>query len=177
MSAFDPARYGPTLAPLLSPRLMPLDAGRPDAAMRAAVAALDDRAFGRPVVARAAAAACRAGLYLLHDCLDEAHTLSQDLSTAEGSFWHAIMHRREPDYPNAKYWFRRVGEHPIFRALAGDAAELGYLGTGMDWEPFVFVDHCEELCGKGGEEETLRRVQRAEWELLFEYCFRRAVGA
>jgi hypothetical protein len=81
-------------------------------------------------------------------------------------------------FSNSKYWFRRVGAHPVFRELARAAAEIGYLGTGTDWDPLVFVDHCEELAGRGGAaEDDLRRVQRAEWELLFDHCFRQAVGA
>ena len=82
------------------------------------------------------------------------------------------------DFSNSKYWLRHVGAHPVFRELAREAAELGYPGVGMDWDPFVFVDRCEELIDRGGAgEEGLRRVQRAEWELLFDYCFRKAVGA
>src|SRR5258706_16358356 len=36
-----------------------------------------------------------AGLWLWHDWLDESHQISQSLHSATGSFWHAIMHRRE----------------------------------------------------------------------------------
>src|SRR3954468_18303870 len=115
--------------------LAPLGPGVPDESVRPALAALGEEV----------PAACRAGLWLAFDFLDESHRISQDLRTTEGSYWHAIMHRREPDASNSKYWWRRVGHHPVFRELAGDAAELGYLGTGMDWDPFVFVDHCEEL--------------------------------
>jgi hypothetical protein len=79
---------------------------------------------------------------------------------------------------NGKHRFRRVGDHPVFHELARATAEIGYEGTGMGWDPFVFVDHCEELIGRGGaEEENLRRAQRSEWELLFDQCFRKAVGA
>src|SRR5437899_244778 len=50
----------------------------------------------------------RSAALLWHDYLDESHTISQNIPGADGGFLHGIMHRREPDYPNAKYWFRRV---------------------------------------------------------------------
>jgi hypothetical protein len=28
-------------------------------------------------------------------------------------FWHAIMHRREPDAANSKHWWRQVGTLPV----------------------------------------------------------------
>ena len=71
---------------------------------------------------------CLAGLWLLYDFLDESHTISQSLDTLEGSYWHGIMHRREPDYENAKYWFRRVPVHPIHAELAAGGAGTGPSG-------------------------------------------------
>ena len=68
--------------------------------------------------------ACIAGLWLLWDYLDESHHVSQSLETPEGSYWHGIMHWREPDYGNSKYWFRRVGQHAIFPQLAVQARQL-----------------------------------------------------
>ena len=95
-----------------------------------------------------------AGLWLLHNFLDESHKLSQDIETPTGSYWHGLMHRREPDYGNAKYWFRRVGEPPLFpqlRAagleLLGDEKGLDHyrkpLESGKTWDPFRMVDWCE----------------------------------
>ncbi len=131
------------------------------------------------------AAACVAGLWLLHDFHDESHNISQDLETVEGSYWHGILHRREPDYWNAKYWFRRVPGHPIFGALAKQAETLTreagtpagseYLLTQKTWDPHRFVDLCESAA-RGPDALALlcRKIQQAEWRLLFAYCWERA---
>ena len=155
--AFDPQAFGPAIAALLVPeRLMEVGPGSPNLAMRPALAAVK------------ANPACRSALWLLHDFLDESHTISQELDTAEGRFWHAIMHRREPDASNSKYWWRRVGSHPVLKQLAAEAATLGYTYT----KPFDFVDFCERVRGTGTpEEELARRVQILEWRLLFDACF------
>src|SRR4051812_23078703 len=46
----------------------------------------------------------RAALWLLFDYMKESHDLSQNIPTPSGSYWHGILHRREPDPPNARYW-------------------------------------------------------------------------
>ena len=110
-----------------------------------------------------------AGLWLYFSCLDEAHTLAQAVETPDGSFWHGIMHRQEPDAGNAAYWFRRVGQHAIFPELRAAAAALGYA-----WDPLVFIEDCEEARREPGSDRELlmRRVQLAEWQLLFGHCCR-----
>src|SRR3954447_7892804 len=67
---------------------------------------------GETVVRPDDARAMLSGLWLYFDWLDESHRISQDLPSATGSFWHAIMHRREGDFSNSKYWYARCQGHP-----------------------------------------------------------------
>lgn len=154
----DPSAYGPAVATLLVPRVPELGPGTPNVAVRDLLARLD------------VTPACAAGLWLYHDYLDESHTISQDLHTPEGSFWHAIMHRREPDASNSKYWWRQVGPHPVLEQLVQGAPALGYAYT----TPSAFVDFCERVRGSGSvDEELAKQVQVLEWQLLFEWCWRK----
>ncbi len=122
-----------------------------------------------------------AGLYLYFSCWDEAHEVAQGVGTREGSYWHGIVHRQEPDAGNSAYWFRRVGAHPVFAALRAEAERLAAAsGAGISfaapWDPFAFIDLCEEARRQPGSalENLALEVQRAEWQLLFDYCARPA---
>ncbi|MEJ7593047.1 MAG: hypothetical protein WKF77_15990 [Planctomycetaceae bacterium] len=70
------------------------------------------------------------GVLLLWDFLHESHEISQTMegrgTPRTADYWHAIMHRREPDAGNASYWFRRVGSHPAFDRLQVNI-EAGWL--------------------------------------------------
>jgi hypothetical protein len=109
-------------------------------------------------------------LFLYFSYLDDAHNIFQTVPQAEGSYWHAIMHRMEGDAGNAGYWFHRVGRHPVFPALRSEAAQLGYSPLeGRDWDPFAFIRFCGSA-RKPDETDLAKRVQLAEWQLLFDYC-------
>lgn len=197
MFKFDPSAYGPAVARLLSDRRPPeLGPGSPRSAARADLQRLtrEDLAAGRPVpeaqmLDAQMLDACLAGLWLYHDFLDESHALSQSIDTRSGSYWHGILHRREPDYGNAKYWFRQVGRHPIFPTLSAAVLELlpdrplprdaAWLDAGDAWDPFRFVDLCERAAKSGPQElvQLCRAVALVEWELLFDYCYQQGVGA
>lgn len=173
MSTLDLAAYPPAVAELLRRLpLAPLGPGKPDRSVKDQLEALTEASIvGSKAADAGMVAACRAGLWLAFDYLDESHTISQGLPTAEGSFWHAIMHRREPDAWNSKYWWRRVGSHPVLRQLREQTPALGYAYT----TPDDFVDFCERVRGSGtADETTARQVQRLEWQLLFAWCWERA---
>jgi hypothetical protein len=116
------------------------------------------------------------GLLLLAGCWDESHELSQNIASPEGSYWHGIAHRIEPDSSNSAYWFRRVGEHPIFRELHRRASDILERGAPWQlkpaWDPFLFIEWCNEARQAPGsdKESVALKIQRAEWELLFEWC-------
>ena len=115
--------------------------------------------------------AVKAGLWLYVDELDRSHAFSQDLHTPTGSFWHAIMHRREGDFPNAKYWYRKAGAHPAMNNidLAGGGSASGSAMAGYD--PAAFVDRVARANARcESDSPDLVALQHHEWRALFEWC-------
>jgi hypothetical protein len=177
------------LAALLNgARLSELGPGVAAPGERAALASLsvEELVAPRQLRSREMALACLAGLWLRYDFLDESHRISQDIENPTGSFWHGILHRREGDFSNAKYWFRRVGQHAVYEPLAAAARDLARqsqvpaaapLLETPDWDPLGFVDLCQQaLDGPPPLRQLCRQVQQREWELLFDYCYREAIG-
>lgn len=188
MSTQEP--YGPVFAEVLAEeRLSPLGPGQPNEKARAALQSLTvESAFaGQTVVDARMASATIAGAWMYHDYLDEAHRIVQNIPTPTGSYWHAIMHRRETDFSNSKYWFRKVGDHPVFAAVHTAATKCmrevdpreaaPSLLTSSGWDPMAFVDLCEAcLRGRSPSETVARRIQQSEWASLFDFSYRKAIG-
>jgi len=128
---FDATAYGPRVAGIMAldgngERLMPLASGRCSSAEALAriQTAAPEELFPHSRQPQAAVS----GLYLYFSCIDQAHELAQSIHTPEGSYWHGIVHRQEPDPDNARYWFRSLESHPIFPELARAAQTLGLPG-------------------------------------------------
>lgn len=185
--SYDPQKYGALLADLLNLKEPPsLGPGKPSMFNRIRVvgATLESLFMGITIKDFAMARCCHAGVMLMHDFLEESHQLSQHVENSSGFYWHALMHRREPDPGNAKYWFKEVGDHPIYEPLQQISLRLSAaspkcpLASAPIWDPVLFVDFCEAHRDKGTSEEMLaRRLQIAEMRLLFDFCFSQATQA
>jgi hypothetical protein len=156
-------------------------------AMKTLDGATGELMLASPVKDMEEARSMLAGLWLWHDWLDPSHTISQSINTPTGSFWHAIMHRREGDFGNSKYWYARCEGHPVFTALAANAAaflnplpaDISYLRlTHNGWNASAFVDLVETVHNHPNDprRETVVGLQQLEWRMLFDSCTRRAAG-
>ena len=149
----------------------------------------DGRALKDPSLANAV----KSGLLLWNDALDDSHNISQGVGSKTGSYWHGIMHRREPDYSNSKYWFARVGNHPVFPTLrvrilntleagSNQPAQLARYAEAIkqndNWDAPQFIDWCQDAAGHSDDEvvEFLQTVQVEEIKLLLEYSCRNALS-
>ena len=139
------------------------------------------------ISSRPDAKAVKAGLLCIHDYLEESHQYSQSVQHdgrhRAGDYWHHIMHRREPDYSNAKYWSRAVGHHPLLNELPDVIAPLFAQfedNQVLDWQtPLVssgkwslneFVDCCAESAASGNPSLNTfaRQSQWIEMQLLLQ---------
>jgi hypothetical protein len=171
---FDSRAYGPAVAEILALdgngcRLMPLAQAK--CSSPGALQALQTSSAVELFPEAHSADAALAGLYFYFNCWHEAHECAQAIRSRDGAYWHAIVHRQEPDGWNSSYWFRQVGAHPVFPQLRDRAAELG-VDFGPKWEPDAFIDFCEQARTAEGSdlERQAMEIQSAEWQLLFDYC-------
>ena len=174
------------------PSLVPEDVWNSELSEGIVSASPEELLKGQTVKDETYAGAIKSGLLLWNDDLNDSHDISQGLSNHTGSYWHGIMHRREPDYSNAKYWFGRVGTHPIypelrdcalsiFKETADPSAALSDIGDKIEsnehWDPYQFIDWCAaaEKDLSSDVAQFLQQVQVEEIKLLLAYSYRNAI--
>lgn len=158
---FDPADP-PDLGP--GPRNGRLSVAEVDAGLKRAFAVTAPGTDGREAI--------RALALLWHDHHDAAHSLVQDASGGVGAYIHGMLHRREPDFWNAKYWFRRVLGLPFLAPLGAKVALIGgadSLAPNGVFDASRFVDAVE---AGTLDSETLKRVQVAEFHAVVAHLSR-----
>lgn len=147
------------------------------------------------------AAAALAGLHLWNDNFTGSHNLCQGIDTPTGSYWHGLCHRREghrgeglqSNLGNAKYWFRRVGEHPAFEPVYRSALTvLEQSGTGFrwateaasqlhalhHWDPSRVIDwfgQCDAGVLSPQTQALLEEIQWREIDILVDWCVEKAL--
>jgi hypothetical protein len=145
------------------------------------------RLCAKPVTDATEADCLVGALWLWHDDLETSHGIFQDADTPTGSLWHAILHRREGDFGNAKYWYARAGRHPSLPVLAAQASPmlaelpadkllLRLLPMNGGFDGAALVDLVSRV--HQSPEDPLYRtavsLQQLEWRVLFEMGVRAA---
>lgn len=100
-----------------------------------------------------------AGIWLYVDDLDRSHRASQSDGSREAAMWHSIMHRREGDFSNSRYWLRQASGLLAFEEVEG-------------YDPARMIHQAEQAAGQSPPE--LVELQRREWVALFRWCALRA---
>jgi hypothetical protein len=137
----------------------------------------------------------KTAVWLRFGFLDEAHQICQSREgRPSADLAHAIVHRRDGDFSNSKYWFDRVSSteegrrsidelrsavddlarsplanDAVFAAAwsASNAAIRAIVGARFD--PKAFVDVCARAAKSSPETVRAGRlIQHLEWSLLFE---------
>jgi hypothetical protein len=169
------------------PPLVQQSPPRPMLALAISNAGLSALFPSSPALARLA---LRAGLCQILDFWDASHEAAQEADDRGerdfSAYWHGIAHRREPDASNASYWFRRVGRHGLFPALARSASALleGPTGASMAervikggaWDPFGFIEVCTRAKAGSADAALARRLQRLEMLSLLDMTCQAALG-
>jgi hypothetical protein len=114
-------------------------------------------------------------LYALDD-LEGCHAFFQNTASDLVGYWRGMIHRREADFDNARSWFRRAGLQPFFGALHSRASEISAdMAKQQSWDPYLFTGRCEQhRFGEDSETRDLLRLQRAEFDVVFDYSWRQA---
>jgi hypothetical protein len=133
------------------------------------------------------AQAWKAALHLWNDSLDAAHELVEHMDTPTGTALHGIMHRRERDFDNAKYWLRLAGDHPAFHSLQSRTASFlqqqifpagplrdvfSNMATQGSWNPYLFISAIaiqENRIGDDAARALLENIQQLELEAVIRY--------
>lgn len=180
----DPSLWGPEAKRIVDlSNLPPIGPDGPTPNKQIPPATLQQKLFAHtPTNNSLAQLAFTAGILLWQNELEASHEVSQNLHQCEGSFWHGIMHRREPDYSNAKYWFAKVGKHPVYEELLSwtqtNLPETAtWLGLSQTWDANLLVDGCRQAAKTSHQHHaSLQLICAAEALLLLDHCYQQATN-
>jgi hypothetical protein len=120
----------------------------------------------------------RAGLLYAVDAMDESYRIARQITDDTAVYLCGMSHRREGDFFNARSCFRRVGTHPVFELLHSRASAVSVdVAKQWAWDPYLFVGMCEqEKFGDNKHSSELIKLQRIEFETMFDYVWRKSLA-
>lgn len=133
------------------------------------------------------ARAWKASLHLWNDNLSAAHDIVEHMNTPTGAALHGIVHRREGDFDNARYWFRMAGDHPAFHGLQSRAVSFlqgqrtvpgplkdvfVQIAAQGSWNPYLFIGAIaiqNNQIGEPSSQDVLEQLQQLELESFMRF--------
>ena len=142
--------------------------------------AMDDSALtdGKPIQDPAQFTLVRGAVLYALDELDAAHRIFQEDHSDLGSYWHGMMHRREGDFENARYWFWRAGRLPAFQEMHEASRSVSpTMARQEGWDPYLLTGQCEQVrFGAHELTQECQRLLRVEFDALLEHSWKKALG-
>ena len=179
MPRYSPFVDGLLIDSSLLRKLRHTESANPNAAIRIREATNTQLTGGREITSKTLFPLVRGGLLYAVDAIDESYRIAQQTGTDTGSYWCGMIHRRAGDFDNARNWFRRVGSHAVFGELHRAASAVSHdMAKQSSWDPYLFVGLCEqEKFGEEHHRQELIKLQRIEFDALFDYVWRKSFVA
>jgi hypothetical protein len=110
----------------------------------------------------------RVALHLLNDDIDRAHPIAQgDEGNPTTDLCHAILHRREAQYWNARLWYKLIN-HPLISEVYGSTGQAITFINQV--EAMVAFMKGASLTDATGDIETLKQKQAKELIALVRFA-------
>lgn len=109
-------------------------------------------------------------MFLINGDWSRAHETAQALQSPAAAYWHALVHRQEPDFSNSKYWLRQAGASPVHARLLEAARAEGKLEVVAPngvWDAMRFTD----CYARPSERDWTRRIESIELSALLDFSF------
>ncbi|HET9130876.1 MAG TPA: hypothetical protein VFO86_08015 [Terriglobia bacterium] len=179
MPGYSPFVDGVMSNTTLLKRLRPSDLADPITTIRVRESSDSQLTDGKAISSEKLFPLVRAALLYAADAMDESYEIASRISDDTAVYWCGMNHRREGDFFNARSCFRRVGMHPVYELLQSRASAVSAnVAKQWGWDPYLFVGMCEqEKFGDNKHSSELIKLQRIEFETMFDYVWRKSVAS
>jgi len=179
MPGYSPFVDGMLSNTSLLKKLRPTELADPFATIRVRESSESQLTDGKAVTNEKLFPLVRATLLYAVDAMDESYRIASQITDDTAVYLCGMNHRRGGDFFNARSCFRRVGTLPVFELLHSRASEVSAdVAKQWGWDPYLFVGMCEqEKFGDNKHSTELIKLQRIEFETLFDYVWRKSLAS